>query len=99
LFIWTGAVRDLVCDSRLTPWGVYSTEARSYEKPARLPFDSYADFVVLTDRAVSMAAAVAETYAYLLRQMMDCYPASEGHSMTSRAVVPLIRRSPRSATR
>lgn len=77
-FIWTGAVRDLVCDSRVPPWGVNSTEARSDEQPARVPFDSYADFAVQTDRAVSMASAVAEPFAYLLRQVADCYPASEG---------------------
>jgi hypothetical protein len=43
-----------------------------------VPFDEFADFEVLTDRAVTMADAVAEPYGYLLRQVADCYPVSEG---------------------
>jgi len=41
-----------------------------------VPFDYYSDFEVLTDRAVTMASAVAEPYGYLLRHLADCYPAS-----------------------
>ena len=44
----------------------------------RVPFDELADFEVLTDHSVSMAAGLAEPYGYLLRQLGDCYPASEG---------------------
>jgi hypothetical protein len=44
----------------------------------RVPFDEDASLEVLTDRAVAMAEAVAEPYGYLLRQVLDCYPVSEG---------------------
>jgi hypothetical protein len=43
-----------------------------------VPFDRFANFEVLADRAVTMAEAVAGPYGYLLRQVADCYPVSEG---------------------
>jgi hypothetical protein len=43
-----------------------------------IPFDQFADFKVLTDRALSMAEAVAEPFGFLLRQVANCHPASEG---------------------
>ncbi len=77
LFIWTGAVRDLVCGRGAKSVHDFA-ESRSSKEPTRVPFDQFSDFEVLTDRAVTMAAAVAEPYAYLLRQVAGCYPVSEG---------------------
>jgi hypothetical protein len=84
LFIWTVTVRDVVCSSSL-PAGaspeptVHPSRRREASTSLeRVPFDQFADLEVLTDRAVTMAAAVAEPYGYLLRQVADCYPVSEG---------------------
>ena len=71
-FIWTGAVRDAVCNERLSSRDDKSTMPRFNEDPSRVPFDRVADLEVLTDRALTMAAAVAEPYGYLLRQVTDC---------------------------
>ena len=86
LFIWAGAVRDVMCNSTLR--ARVNPEPEDYSSRRREPstsgatdrvsFDRFADFEVLTDRAVTMAAAVAEPYGYLLRHVADCYPASEG---------------------
>jgi hypothetical protein len=89
LFIWTGAVRDVVCTSETATGRQFAGDPQpdfdssrqregSTSATDRVPFDQFADFEVLADRAVTMAAAVAEPYAYLLRQVADCYPASEG---------------------
>jgi hypothetical protein len=87
LFIWSMSVRDAVRGRELrteTPRRVdqdHSSRRREGSTTGtadRVPFDRVADFEVLTDRALSMAAAVAEPYGYLLRQVADCYPASEG---------------------
>jgi hypothetical protein len=85
LFFWTVAVRDVVCSSSLHA-GVspepndQCSRRRDTSTSAvdRVPFDQFSDFEVLTDRAVTMASAVAEPYGYLLRRLSDCYPASEG---------------------
>lgn len=50
----------------------------SADDPDRVPFDRFADFKVLTDRAVSMADAVAQPYALPLRSCAGCYTATEG---------------------
>jgi hypothetical protein len=72
LFIWATATRDHVCGG-----GEFSRQREgSTSATERVPFDYYSVFEVLTDRAVNMAAAVAEPYGYLLRQLADCYPAS-----------------------
>ena len=79
LFIWTVAVRDAIC-------GELGAEIPRVERRApstqgtgeRVPFDADASLEILTDRAVAMAEAVAEPYGYLLRQVADCEPASEG---------------------
>ena len=76
LFIWTMATRDVVCGGELGP--AIPRRDNSTASPERLPFDQFAEFELLTDRAVTMAAAVAEPYAYLLRQVAGCYPVSEG---------------------
>ena len=82
LFIWTMATRDVVCGGELGPEiprrETSHRRDNSTASPDRLPFDLFAEFDLLTDRAVAMAAAVAEPYAYLLRQVADCYPVSEG---------------------
>jgi len=90
LFIWTGNLRDVVCNSKLAtvrqfaediePTGHPSRqrEASTSSTSDRVHFDQFADFEVLTDRAMRMADAVAEPYGYLLRQAADCFPAPEG---------------------
>ena len=85
LFIWAVAVRDVVCSSSLNASVSPEPEvhpSRRHEAstaaPDCVPFDRFADLEVLTDRAVTMAAAVAEPYGYLLRQVADCYPAKNG---------------------
>jgi hypothetical protein len=86
LFIWTVATRDAICDEEL---GGEAPGRERREQPSRrretsassagewLPFDEDAGFEVLTDRALSMAEAVAEPYGYLLRQVADCYTAED----------------------
>ena len=71
LFIWTGAVRDVVCSlERIAPRGANSTPPRSDEDPARVPFDPSADFATLTGRAVAMAGE----FAPVLNLLRDCWP-------------------------
>ena len=77
LFIWTGAIRDVMCGSEILSARNFA-EPRPNEDPTRVPFDEDTYLEVLTDRAVTMAAAVAEPYGYLLRQVADCYPVSVG---------------------
>jgi len=83
LFIWAVATRDAICEGELG-------RCEHREQPSRrrdtsissagecIPFDKDALLEVLTDRAIAMAEAVAEPYGYLLRQVADCYPVSEG---------------------
>jgi hypothetical protein len=88
LFIGAVAVRDVVCDSNLRASAKPEAEDPSRRREAstsdvdqgqdRVPFDASWDFASLTDRAVTMASAVAEPYALLLRSCADCYPATEG---------------------
>jgi hypothetical protein len=90
LFIWTGAVRDVLCGEDSTPVGVVTDRHEGRERPSRrrdaststdderVPFEEDAFLEFLTDRAVAMAAAVAEPYGYLLRQVADCHPAEDG---------------------
>jgi len=86
LFIWTVAVRDVMCSSRdqdaVNPepedHPSRRRELSTSAAPERVPFDEEAFLEVLTDRAVTMTAAVAEPFGYLLRQVAECYPASEG---------------------
>jgi hypothetical protein len=82
LFVWTMATRDVVCGGEFGPEVPRRETSHRRDNatasPDRLPFDQFAEFSLLTDRAVTMAAAVAEPYAYLLRQVADCYPVSEG---------------------
>jgi hypothetical protein len=86
LFIWANAVREFVCGGDLGsggPRGEHRDDHPSRRREPsteanRVPFDHFADFEVLSDRAVTMAAAVAEPYGHLLRQVAGCYPVSEG---------------------
>jgi hypothetical protein len=94
LFIWTCATRDVICGGELgseiprrerqdqpSRWRESSTSSAD-----RVPFDPFADFGVLTHRAVTMATAVAQPYGYLLRLLSGCYPVAEGalHNQQSR---------------
>jgi hypothetical protein len=74
LFIWSMATRDVVCGGELGE----EIPRRPHRDPDRVPFDQFAVFEVLTDRAVTMADAVAEPFGYLLRQTADCIPERGG---------------------
>ncbi len=75
LFIWTGALRDLVCvGERTSPTRDTPADPRTSEDPARVPFDPSADFSKLTRRAVAMAEEVGGVYGALLEQLSDCEP-------------------------
>lgn len=90
LFIWAMATRDAICSGDLRTEipkrehrDVRDDTSRRREGSSsgtadRVPFDQFSDFETLTDRALSMAAAVADPYGYLLRQVEDCYPAESG---------------------
>jgi hypothetical protein len=83
LFVWAMATRDVVCGGELRSEIPRRETSRRRDNSTRgpserIPFDQFAEFALLTDRAVTMAATVAEPYAYLLRQVADCYPVSEG---------------------
>jgi hypothetical protein len=56
LFIWSMATRDVVCGGELGE----EIPRRPHRDPDRVPFDQFAVFEVLTDRAVTMVDAVAE---------------------------------------
>ncbi len=82
-FVWLQALRESVCGTEASPKVETrptnrSHRAASADDPKRVPFDRFADFEVLTDRAVSMADAVAEPYGYLLRSCADCRPVGDG---------------------
>ena len=86
LFIWAMATREVVCGGELggeiprhRPADNSSSQRKDSTSSAeRVPFDAFADFEVLTDRALSMADAVAEPYAFLLRSCADSKPAADG---------------------
>ena len=87
LFIWTVAARDAICDGELDSeiprrehreQPSQRPEASTSHAGERIPFDEDAFLEVLTDRAIAMAEAIAEPFGFLLRQVADCYPASEG---------------------
>lgn len=83
MFVWATATREVVCGGGL---GAEIPRRTGRERPApsdpeRVPYEPSANFAHLTDRAVTMADAVAAPYGYLLRTLADCYPASRGSSM------------------
>lgn len=79
LFIWTGAVRDVVRGLSLPAGGnpepadnPSRRREPSTDDPARVPFDNEEAFAALTGRALAMAGEFAPVLA-LLR---DCWPLS-----------------------
>lgn len=78
LFIWTGALKAIICDGELHAGPRPRPQQHPRDASSRVPFDPFADFSSLTDRALSMADAVAEPYGYLLRSCADCYPEHDG---------------------
>lgn len=85
LFIWTGAIKAIICDGELSAGpgrrpadNASRRRGHSTGSADRVPFDPFADFGSLTDRAVTMADAVAQPYRFLLEQVADCYPAHDG---------------------
>jgi hypothetical protein len=87
LFIWSMSVRDAVCSEEHrteTPRREHQDHPSRQRKAStsgtvdRVPFEQFSDFEILTDRALSMAEAVAEPYGYVLRQLAGCYLAEGG---------------------
>ena len=83
LFIWTVAIRDAICGGEIPRREGRSRPSRprgssNSSAAERVPFDQLSDFQVVTDRALSMAEAVAEPFGFLLRQVADCYPVEWG---------------------
>ena len=78
LFVWAMATREVVCGGDLRAEIPRHPGPAEPTDPERVPFDPFADFALLTDRALFMADAVAAPYGYLLRQLADCVPAYEG---------------------
>lgn len=85
LFIWTGAIRAIICDGQLQagprPRPADNLSRRREPSPdvtGRVPFDPFADFAVLTDRAAAMADAVAQPYCLLLQQLADFHAETDG---------------------
>jgi hypothetical protein len=72
LFIWTVAVRDVVC-GKVASAGHFS-EPRPAEEPARVPFDPATEFSQLTARALALAEDVGGVYGSLLEMLADCEP-------------------------
>jgi hypothetical protein len=86
LFIWAGAVRDVVCDlAELSSLrGAANPEpadhpsrrrdASTPEEPARVPYPpgATADFAALTARAVAMAEEIGGIHGALLEMLADC---------------------------
>ncbi len=78
LFIWTGAVRDVVCGSRVLvdqyPQAADNPSRRrepsTPDDPARVPYPPGANFAALTGRALQHGGEFAPVLA-LLR---DCWP-------------------------
>src|SRR5687767_11362257 len=80
LFIWTGAVRDLVCSLRdrgglSEPDDLHTSRhaCPTHEEPARVPWDSGDDFEECTRTALRMGA-VGDYYGQVLSLLADCYP-------------------------
>jgi hypothetical protein len=83
LFVWVSALREHVAGDHIEPVVDERPRRARYRDYAaseseRVPFDYYADHDALTDRAVTMADAVAEPFASLLRSLAGCYRAEDG---------------------
>jgi hypothetical protein len=72
LFIWTVAVRDVVCGKAAS--ARHFSKPRPAEDPARVPFDPAADFSELTERALALAEDVGGVYGSLLEMLANCEP-------------------------
>jgi hypothetical protein len=79
LFIWAGAVRDVVCGSSLRAGAIPESEdhpsrrrGASTEAPARVPYPPDSDFAALNARAVAMAEEIGGVRGYLLEMLADC---------------------------
>ncbi len=78
LFIWTGAVRDVVCGLSLRPGAnpeaadnpSHRRETSTPDEPARVPFDIGLDFAALTGRALEYGGE----FAPVLNLLRDCWP-------------------------
>lgn len=86
LFIWTTALKDLVCggELRVEPKPPPRSPGPRREPPApphdpdRIPFvPTVGDFSELTDLAVGVADEVAPVFADVLRLLADCYTAED----------------------
>lgn len=81
LFIFTMKLRDAVCGSELVPATSRREprdRSRHDQQQARVPFDPFANFEALTDRAVALSEAVQQPYRPLLQTLANCYPATGG---------------------
>jgi hypothetical protein len=77
LFIWAGAVTDVVCGE-----GSKSATGRTFEEnrppaseePARVPYPpgETGDFAAMTARALAMAEEIGGIYGSLLEMVSDC---------------------------
>jgi hypothetical protein len=82
LFIWAGAVRDVVCGPG--PHGAVNPEPSDHpprrrepstsEEPARVPYPpgETANFAALTARALALAAEIGGVHGALLEMLADC---------------------------
>jgi hypothetical protein len=72
LFIWTGAVRDIVCAERSSDRSDFSRRCEtSADDIARVPYPAGADFAALTGRALQYEAG---DYSRILALLKDCWP-------------------------
>ncbi len=87
LFIWAGAVRDVVCGLSLragahpkpADYPSRRREASTSEDPARVPYPAWADFEECTRTALRVGAGEAAgeagmLYGPVLSLLADCYP-------------------------
>ena len=101
LFIWAGAVRDVVCDLRLRGEAGANPEPSDHpsrrrepstsEEPARVPYPpgETANFAALTARALALAAEIGGVHGALLEMLADCEapPSTSGASYKKLAAV------------
>jgi hypothetical protein len=82
LYVWTGALRDLVFDGLSTGQHAPRRDGPGREDPARVPYEAaFGDagsFAELTRQAVDLAGEVPEVCARLLRLLVDCREALDG---------------------
>ena len=73
LFVWTGAVRDLVCAPVAEPPARFRPESATAPAPDRVPWSDAYDFCEVTRTALRYAS-LGEPYAPLLSLLADCQP-------------------------